>query len=228
MDKKIILESTFSPWPHLTREQQERLVQNTKIVQYTKRMNIHSGGDDCVGLLILRNGMIRTYLLSEEGKEVTLYRLGAGEMSILSASCVMPAITFDVQIDAEEDTEALLVHAGILSQLVTESVYVECFLYQLAAICFSNAMWAMQQILFMSFDRRLAIFLLREREKRNSDTIHLTHEQVAKYMGSAREVVTRMLKYFADEGVVELSRGGIHIIDPKRLQMLAQSTASLN
>ena len=222
MDRKAILETAFSPWPHLTKEQQERLVQNAKTVQYQKGMNILSGGDDCVGLLILRSGMIRTYLLSEEGREITLYRLGAGEMSILSASCVMPAITFDVQIDAEEDTEVLLIHAGTLSQLVAESVYVECFLYQLATVCFSNAMWAIQQILFMSFDRRLAIFLLKEREKRNSDTIHLTHEQVAKYMGSAREVVTRMLKYFAEEHIVELSRGGIRVTDPKQLQRLAQ------
>ncbi len=224
MDKQKMLEAMFSPWPQLTAEQREILVLGTEAVHYEKGTNIHCGGNDCVGLLILLGGMIRTYLLSEEGKEVTLYRLRAGEMSILSASCVMSAITFDVQIDAEEDTEVLLLSASALSQLVSESVFVECFLYQLAAVCFSNAMWAMQQILFMSFDKRLALFLLGELDKTEGDLIQITHEQTAKYMGSAREVVTRMLKYFAGEGIVELSRGGIRVLDRAQLQKLAQES----
>ena len=222
MDKQKVLETAFSPWPHLTEEQRGRLMAGVDAVRYQKGMHIHAGGDDCVGLLILRSGMIRTYLLSEEGREVTLYRQGAGDVSILSASCVMPAITFDVQIDAEDDTEVLLIHAGVLAQLVAESVYVERFLYQLAAVCFSNAMWAMQQILFFSFDKRLALFLLGEMEKSKDDVIRITHEQTSRYMGSAREVVSRMLKYFAEEGLVELSRGGIQVLDRKQLQKLAE------
>ena len=86
---------------------------------------------------------------------------------------------------------------------------------------FSDVMWVMQQILFMSMDKRLAIFLLDEISKTGGDTVHLTHEQIAKYMGSAREVVTRMLKYFSSEGIVELSRGGIKIVDIKRLRSLS-------
>ncbi|MGI6497340.1 MAG: Crp/Fnr family transcriptional regulator [Oscillospiraceae bacterium] len=224
MDKKAMLEAVFSPWPQLTEQQKELLVSGTEAVHYEKGTNIHCGGNDCIGLLVLLGGMIRTYLLSEEGKEVTLYRLHAGEMSILSASCVMPAITFDVQIDAEEDTQVLLVSTSVLAQLVSESVFVECFLYQLAAVCFSNAMWAMQQILFMSFDKRLALFLLGEMNKTEGDLIQITHEQTAKYMGSAREVVTRMLNYFAGEGIVELSRGGIRVLDRRGLQKLAQES----
>ena len=88
---------------------------------------------------------------------------------------------------------------------------------------FSEVMWVMQQILFMSFDRRLAIFLLDESSKLGSDTIKLTHEQIAKYMGSAREVVSRMMKYFVTEGIVESSRqNGIKIIDKKRLRAIAK------
>ena len=87
---------------------------------------------------------------------------------------------------------------------------------------FSEVMWVMQQILFMSFDRRLAIFLLDESSKLGSDTIKLTHEQIAKYMGSAREVVSRMLKYFISEGIVSSSRqDGIKILDKKRLRAIA-------
>ena len=78
----------------------------------------------------------------------------------------------------------------------------------------------MQQILFMSFDKRLAIFLLDEVAKNNSDTLKITHEQIAKYMGSAREVVSRMLKYFEGEGIVALSRGGIQLLDKQKLRGL--------
>ena len=75
----------------------------------------------------------------------------------------------------------------------------------------------------MSFDRRLAIFLLDESAKLGSDTIKLTHEQIAKYMCSAREVVTRMLKYFVSEGIVSSSRQeGIKILDKKRLRAIAR------
>lgn len=81
-------------------------------------------------------------------------------------------------------------------------------------------MWVMQQILFMSMDRRLAIFLSDESARTGSETISLTHGQIARYMGSAREVVSRVLKYFAGEGIVEVSRGGIKIIDKKRLRKL--------
>ena len=79
----------------------------------------------------------------------------------------------------------------------------------------------MQQILFMSLDKRLAIFLLDEASKLGSDTIKLTHEQIAKYMGSAREVVSRMLKYFVSEGMISSSRsGGIKLLDKARLRKL--------
>lgn len=83
-------------------------------------------------------------------------------------------------------------------------------------------MWAMQQILFMSMDKRLAVFLWDEISKTEDDTVHLTHEQVARDVGSAREVVSRMLKYFTSEGIVELSRGGIKVIDKKKLRKFAE------
>ena len=71
-------------------------------------------------------------------------------------------------------------------------------------------------------DKRLAIFLLEESAKTGKDTVKLTHEQIAKYMGSAREVVSRMLKYFSSEGIISTSRSeGVRILDRKRLRELA-------
>ena len=216
------LASAFPFWERLTPEEQERLCRFTRPVHYAKGTRVHSPLENCVGILLLRSGQLRSYLLSEDGRDVTLYRLFGGEVCILSASCVMDAVNIDLYIDAEEDTEALCISAGIFRQLMQENIYVRCYAYQMTAERFSDTMWTMQQILFMSADRRLAIFLTDELAKTGGADIRMTHDQMAKYMGSAREVVSRMLKYFAQEGWVRLYRGGVQVLDKKKLQALAR------
>jgi CRP/FNR family transcriptional regulator len=216
------LSSHFSAWEHLSKDEQEGMISYATLMRYTKGMSIHNGENDCKGMLIVKKGMLRTYMLSDSGKEITLYRLNTGDLCILSASCVLSAITFDVQIDAEEDSEVVFVSSLYFQTLVEQNIYVECFAYKVATDRFSDVMWAMQQILFMSMDKRIAVFLWDEISKTDDDTVHLTHEQVARDVGSAREVVSRMLKYFTSEGIVELSRGGIKVIDKKKLRKLTE------
>ncbi len=210
----------FPFWDKISEDEKKLLCENTRYVKYKAGETIHSGGSECKGGVFVKSGCLRAYMLSDEGKEITLYRLYSGDICMLAASCVLHAITFDVCIDAEEDSELFMINPRTFAQLCENNVYVENFALNIAVTRFSDVMWAMQQILFMSFDRRLAIFLNDEIAKTGDDTIHLTHEQVAKYMGSAREVVSRMLKYFSTEGIVELSRGGIKVIDKKKLREL--------
>jgi CRP/FNR family transcriptional regulator len=106
----------------------------------------------------------------------------------------------------------------LYQQLCRQNIFAENFTDKLVIDSFSDVMWAMEQILFMSFDKRLAIFLSDETSRNQTDTVELTHEQIAKYIGSAREVVSRMLKYFVQEGIVELSRKGVRVIDKKKLK----------
>lgn len=210
-------------WDKLENTQKEFLLNNITPVSYKKGTTIHSGDNDCVGVLLIKTGELRIYILSEEGKEVTLFRSREGEVCILSASCILKNITFEVHIDAEKDTEVLLINSNLYQQLCKENMYAENFSDKLVIEHFSDVMWAMEQILFMSFDKRLAIFLSDEAVRTGEDVIELTHEQIAKYIGSAREVVSRMLKYFAQEGLVELSRGGVKILDRKKLRELTHS-----
>jgi CRP/FNR family transcriptional regulator len=207
-------------WDKLTPQEVDRVVSHTSLAVYRAGETVNNAANECVGVLVIKRGQLRTYILSEEGKEITLYRLNDGEVCILSASCLLSNITFDVHIDAEQDTEVWLINPGVFSALLATNVYVENFALRLTADRFSDVMWAMEQVLFMSFDRRLAIFLLDEMTARGSDTLAMTHEQIAKYVGSAREVVSRMLKYFSTEGMVELYRGGIRILDKERLKAL--------
>lgn len=158
--------------------------------------------------------------MSDEGKDITLYRLYKGDMCMLSASCVLSSITFDVLIDAEEDSECYVINGPAFMKISNDNPKVKIFSLETAVSRFSDVMWVMQQILFMSMDKRLAIFLLDESSRIGSDFIALTHEQIAKYIGSAREVVSRMLKYFVNEGIVKSSRKGITIIDKQRLRAL--------
>lgn len=211
---------TLTFWDKLNAKEQALILDNIISAKYRQGENIHSGDNDCVGILLIKSGELRTYILSEDGREITLYRLVKGDVCILSASCILKNITFDVHIDAEHDSEVLLINSNIFQQICSENIYAENFSYKAVVDRFSDVMWAMQQILFMSFDKRLAIFLLDELSKNGTDSISLTHEQIAKYMGSAREVVSRMLKYFENEGFVKLSRGGVKVIDKKSLREL--------
>ena len=106
-------------------------------------------------------------------------------------------------------------------RLADNNTDVRCYAYQLATQRLSEMLWKMQQVLFLSADRRLAIFLLEETEKNGGDEVHLTHEQIARYMGTAREVVSRLVKYFNQEGWIKNSRGCITIIQRDSLQELA-------
>ncbi|MCI8559571.1 MAG: Crp/Fnr family transcriptional regulator [Dorea sp.] len=220
---QIILESTYKEifpfWGKLSDTDKEYICQNSYQVIYPKGKNIHDGSE-CSGVIIVRSGSLRLYMMSEEGKDITLYRLHKGDLCMLSASCVLSAVTFEVFVDAEEDSECCVISGLAFEAVSKRNTDIRIFALETAVSRFSDVMWVMQQILFMSMDKRLAIFLFDESARTGSDTITLTHGQIARYMGSAREVVSRMLKYFASEGIVEVLRGGVTILDKKRLRQL--------
>ena len=207
-------------WPSLSERERDMVRRSAVLRRYEKGALIHDGGNECLGMLLLLSGEIRTYLLSDEGREVTLYRLYAGDVCVLSASCVISQITFDTQISAQQETEVLIIPASIVAALREEDLSLRCLLYELATQRFSDVMWAMQQILFKGLDRRLAGFLLDEAERTGSSTIRMTHEQIAQHISSAREAVARMLKSFSEDGFVALRRGEIVLRDVDGLMKL--------
>lgn len=216
-EKVELLQQTFPFWDKLSEEEKGVLTENSANIFYESGESIFNGDINCVGVLIVKSGQIRTFMLSEEGREITLFRLSQGELCILSASCVLKDITFDVNIDVVEDAEVVIIRSKEFSQLMDKNIYIENFFSKIIADRFSKTMWVMEQVLFMRFDKRLALFLLSESEELNSDVIILTHEQIAKYTSSAREVVSRMLKYFEKENIIKMSRGKIKLIDKEKL-----------
>ena len=210
----------FPFWNKLTEADKNYLCQNSAVVCFEKEQSVHDNSE-CSGLYIVKSGRLRLYMLSEEGKEITLYRLSTGDICMLSASCVLQSISFDVYVDAEEPSECVMINGRAFGAVSERILEVKNYALEMALGRFSDVMWIMQQIVFMSMDKRLAIFLLDEITEKKSEVIIMTHEQIAKHLGTAREVISRMLKHFSADGVVEVSRKGIKVINKKKLQEIA-------
>ena len=210
-------------WNKLSEEQKQRIAGVIEFRQIAKGTIIHDSSADCLGLVAVRSGQLRAYILSEDGREITISRLTQYDVSLLSASCVMPDMQFNVMIEAEKDSEFWSIPACMFKNLSDESLAVSTYSRNLLSGNFSELMWLMEQIMWKSFDKRLAAFLLEEVQLEESNVLRMTHEKIANHMGTAREVVTRMLRYFQNEGMVQLTRGAIEITDRDKLEALAEA-----
>lgn len=208
----------FPFWKYLTQSEKEYIEEACFTEKYEKGMLMHRSEQNCKGLMVVLSGQLRTYVVSEEGREVTLFRVYEKDVCVLSASCLMDSIAFDVLIEATDETEVLVLPSVSLNQIMSNNPYVELYLYKTATEKFSDVMWTMQQILFQKIDQRVAQFLWDEVTRNNNRTLQMTHDEIARYIGSAREVVTKVLKYLADAQVVELKRGKIIILDKEKLK----------
>lgn len=208
-------------WGLLTAKEQGVLAARAVIRRDGPGQIVHGGQHDCPGLFLVLSGELRAAMLSEAGREITLYRVGVGEFCVLSASCVISQITFDTQIMTESSCECLVIDTATINGLAEKNLALRCALYEQALRRFSEVMWTMQQILFMGLDCRLATFLMGETDRTDAFEIVMTHDQIARHISSAREVVARMLKRFAAEGWVQLHRGRITVTNPGALRRLA-------
>ena len=207
-------------WHDLTTTQRAFLAERSRMMACDAGDHVQGAGRGCAGVVFVRTGRLRAFMISEQGREVTLFHVPAGECCVLAASCILPMITFDIALDAAEDSDLLIVDSQAFGTASQENIHAEAFTYRQATERFSDCMWVMQQVLFMGLDTRLAIWLLDEVARSGSKTIYATHDEIARHLGSAREAVGRMLKYFAREELVELARGSVELIDVKRLRLL--------
>ena len=216
---------TYLPfWQKLTPAQRETISRTATTHQVQRGTVIHNGSEDCVGLLLIVSGQLRAFIVSDEGKEITLYRLLSRDICLVSASCMLNSIQFDISIEAEQDTTFYKIPTKVYHHLMQESAPVANYTNELISARFSDVMWLMDQILYKRLDSRLAAFLLEESALTDTTELKITHDAIARHLGSAREVVTRMLKYLQSEGAVTLSRGSIAIADEKKLRGLAQES----
>lgn len=215
--------SEFLPvWDRLTEDQRELL--ESRLISRTmkKGERISAGAPNCMGLLLIRSGQLRASILSEEGREITIYRLFDRDLCLFSAACMLRSIQFEITISAEKDTALWVIPADVYQKVMEESAALANFTNEVMGTRFSEVMWLMEQILWKSFDKRLAGFLLEEMAIEGTKQLKITHEAIGNHLGNPREVVTRMLRYFQNEGLVLLSRGTVEILEEKQLRRIAR------
>lgn len=213
-------EDYFPIWKKLNTTQKNRLSDSLITRRVERGTMIYNGSSDCTGLLVVKSGQLRAFILSDEGREITIYRLFDRDICLFSASCIIRSIQFEITIEAEKNTELWIIPAKVYESIMKESAPAANYTGELMAARFSEVMWLIEQIMWKSLDKRVAAFLLEEASIEGKDVLKITHEAIANHLGSHREVITRMLRYFQNEGMVKLSRGTVIILDAKKLEAL--------
>lgn len=216
----IDFSKTFSFWNQLTEKQKERIHRSWRLELFDKGRIIYNTTQGCKGVLILQKGSMRIYMVSPEGREVTLYRLNEGEVCVLAAACLMEEIDFDILIEAVEYTETVTIPAADLQPIIKENKVFENYLYKKTAERFTDVMWTIQNILFKKVDQRIARCLLEEMFRQDCEVVEITQEEIAHEIGSAREVVTKTMKHMAGDQLIKNGRGKVEILNKQELYKL--------
>ena len=207
-------------WGNLSLEEKTLVSQRAMIKHFNKDQIVSSNSYACLGIILILSGGIRVSLISDEGREVTLYRAHANEFCVSTAFCVIQQLTFEAIVTAEEDTTVLVIPSSVCARLMDSNIHVRAFIFENSTKRYSQTIWAIQQMLFKRFDQRLASYLISAYEQSGSDEVPKTQEEIARDVNSAREVVARMLKEFAAKGLVEIKRGRILLKDVDELKRL--------
>ena len=164
----------FPVWSKLTASQQNLLSGHLMSRTIRKGTVIHNGSMDCTGILLVKSGQLRAYILSDEGREITIYRLFDRDMCLFSASCMMRSIQFEITIEAEKETDLWIIPPDIYQSIMAESAPVANYTNELMATRFSDVMWLIEQIMWKSLDKRVSAFLLEEASIEGTDKLKIT------------------------------------------------------
>ena len=213
-------QSYFPIWDQLLPRQQRQLLESLTFQTIPKDAILHDAGMHCTGLYLIRSGQLRAYVFSEEGREITIYRLFARDLCLFSAPGILHSLRFEVTIVAEKDTQLWRIPAELYRTLMDESAAVANYTNELMANRFTEVMHRMEQFMWKRLDKRVAAFLLQETAIEETFRLKITHETIANHLGSHREVITRMLREFQNAGMVRLSQGMVTILDETKLRAL--------
>lgn len=211
------LQEIFPFWEKLTTKEQEELQQSIVETTCPKGMLLHYGGRECAGVQIIRSGQARVFVTSLHGGEITLFRLVEGDVSILSAACMMKGMDIELDMELEADSVICTIPKSVYKKIHDENTAVKDYTLEMISEKFSDVMWLFNQYVFSNVASRLAGAILEHRALAGTDTLTITHDALSRDLGTAREVVTRLLKQFQLDGMVKLTRGKIEVLDAGKL-----------
>ena len=216
------LTECLPPLAHLEQKDRNTIVASGLSASFEKGTVILDRKHECNGVVAVKSGQLRAYFELEDGRELTLYRLLARDICILSASCVLKNITFDITLEAEKNSSVYFIPAAVWASLSGHDEDIRQFTMEAVSERFSEVMWVVEQMVTKNMSQRVAAFLLEQSVLEGSAELKITHDAIAKNLGTAREVVSRVLKYMENEGLLRLSRGKITLIALKKLRELGQ------
>ena len=212
-------------YDELSQQQIDFIAQTSQEVLFEAGKIITTGGGSCQGFIIVKNGLVAASMVSEDGREAELFTLSDGELCILSASCLFLPKTFHVHMTAQRDSEVIIIPSATVEKLKEQNIHVELFAYKTMTVRFANVMNAVEELLFVPVEKRLAKLILRLGKMADTcapshPAITITQDALAKKLGTAREVISRSLSQFKARGLVNVKRGQIEILDKKGLSTL--------
>jgi len=205
-----------------TEPQRTHITQSSDFKFFKAQEAIFHNSKACSGLIAVVSGQLRAFIESSEGKQVSLYHLFPYDVCIMTASCLLRNVSFDIQLVAQTDTLVLLIPTQTIEQINAESAIFKSFTLDIMTQRFSDVMWVIEQMVFSSMSARIATYLVESSLQHNHAALSITHEQIAQELGSAREVITRILKYFQTEGWISMQRSKIKVIKPLELAFFAK------
>lgn len=214
------LSQSLSFYKDLTNKERD-ILKKESIFFSRKKASSLINNNECQGLVLVVEGQLRAYITSPEGKEITLYRLLSQDVCIMTAACMLKNINFDIQVELEEDSSFILVPTNIYEKISAENPTVSAFTLTMITERFNDVMWTLEQLVFSPLGKRLSNFLMEHYALEGQTTLHITHDYIARDLGTAREVISRLLKYLEKEGLLKLSRGSIELLDLKGIRLLA-------
>ena len=207
-------------WANLSPDEKAVVSQRAVTKRFAKGQLVSSNSSSCLGIVLILSGGVRVGLVSDEGREITLFRAGEGEVCVSTASCVIRQLAFDTDVTAETDTAILVIPSSVCAKLMESNIHVRAFVFEMQAGRYSQTVRAIQAMLFKRFDQRLATYLVSEHDRTGSAEVKKTQEEIARDVNSAREVVARMLHEFSTRGLVEIRRGSIRLLDIEGLRKI--------
>lgn len=206
----------------LTSEEKELLFSSAFEITYNPDKILVEDGSICQNIYFVIDGLIRIYKLTPDGRELTLYRIGPGEMCLFTMGCIMEQEAFKAIAKIEKKTRLLAVPGDVFKSIMTQNITFQNFMFKKVLTALTELMVLIEEVTFHSINKRVASFLLHESSLHNSKHLKTTHEAMAQELGTAREVISRMLKEFEKNDLVSLSRGKITLINEKKLKVIAE------
>ncbi len=192
----------------------EHLTENFTIANYPAQANLMKESDHCSYAVFVLDGCVRVFKPSPDGKEITLYRIYKGEACLLTLASIMGQTIYPAIAEVDQPVTLLLIPSNYFRQLFNTLDSLQKFVFELFSKRLTDVLLVIEEVAFESMDKRLANFL---HQRKQNECVELTHEEIALELGTAREVISRLLKDLEKQNIITLQRKKIIILNAKSL-----------